>query len=151
MKERYFVGGIFITLGVLFLLSNFHILSLEKFWPIFVLGPGIGFILSFIGQKKNYGLLMPGTILTVIGILFFYCELTGWHSMEYLWPFFIIAPGIGFFAMYYFGERDKHLLIPASILSIIGFLFLALNNAENYTWPIILIIVGLWLLLFKNK
>jgi hypothetical protein len=150
MKERFYIGGVFISIGVIFLLANFHLISIRSFWPVFVLGPGLGFIIAFFAQKKNYGMLMPGSILTTIGILFFYCEIAGWHSMEYLWPFFIIAPGIGFFALYYFGEKDRHLLIPATILTSIGFIFLAVNNAETYTWPIILIIVGLWLLFNKK-
>jgi hypothetical protein len=124
--------------------------NIEKFWPIFVLGPGIGFIIAFLTERKNYGLLMPGTILTIIGILFFYCEWFGWNSMEYLWPFFIIAPGAGLFALYYYGEKDKHLLIPATILTTIGFIFIAVNNAETFIWPVILIVIGLWLLLFKK-
>jgi hypothetical protein len=150
MKERFYIGGIFIAAGILFLLANFGLFSLEHVWPIFVMAPGIIFFIAYLDNKQNYGFLMPASILTIIGLLFFYCEFAGWHRMETLWPFFIIAPGCGFFLMYYLGPKEKGLLIPASILTFIGFLNLAVNNPEGYIWPIILIVVGLWMLIFKK-
>ena len=151
MKERYYIGGVFISLGIIFLLANFHVLTIEKFWPVFILGPGVCFIIGFILNRKNYGLLMPGCTLSVIGIIFFCGSFFGWDNMQYLWPFFIIAPGTGLFALYYFGNKDKPLLIPATILTSIGCIFLAICNAENYALPIIFIVIGLWLLFIKNK
>jgi hypothetical protein len=150
MKEKFYIGGMFILAGVLFLLSNFQIVSFDHSWPSFVLLPGLLFFFTFFEERKNLGLLMPAAILTCYGLLFFYCDYFGWEQMDYLWPVFILAPGIGFFLMYYLGTREKKLLIPGSILVFIGLINIGLQDMGSFFWPIVLIGVGLFLLLFKK-
>jgi hypothetical protein len=69
-------------------------------WPVFVLGPGVALYIGFLRDRSSYGLLMPATVLTVVGLMFFYCIFEGWFMMRTIWPFFIIAPGLGFLLMY---------------------------------------------------
>ena len=123
---------------------------MEHLWAIFVLAPGLGFFLAFIYDRKNIGFLMPAAILTTYGFLFFYCDFFGWNYMEYLWPVFILGPGFGFFLMYYFGNRERGLLIPGSILVFIGLMNIGLRDMGSFFWPVALICVGLFLLLFKK-
>ncbi|RPH37952.1 hypothetical protein EHM92_01365 [bacterium] len=144
-------GIILIVLGVLFLIANFADVHLGSFWPIFVLGLGVAFIIMFFRDRNNYGVLMPGTILTVIGILFFACTFYGWDQMEYLWPFFIIAPGLGFLMIYLFGKQERGLLIPAGILTGLGLVFLLGVNDSEYLWPGMLILVGILFLIKWKK
>ncbi len=144
-------GIILIVLGVLFLIANFSDVHLDSLWPIFVLGPGVAFIVLFFRNRKDYGVLMPGTILTVIGILFFICTLTGWDQMQHLWPLFIMAPGLGFIMMYLFGKHERGFLIPAGILTGLGLIFLVDANESDYLWPIVLILIGLLFLLRWKK
>jgi hypothetical protein len=144
-------GIILIVLGVLFLIGNIADVRLDSLWPIFLLAPGVAFIVMFFRDRKNYGVLMPGTILTVLGLLFFACTLVGWQQMDYLWPLFIIAPGLGFLMLYLFGKREWGLLVPAGILIGLGLVFL-LDAAENeYLWPAVLILVGLLFLVKWKK
>ena len=150
MKEKYYIGGMFILAGILFLLSNFQLISFSYSWPSFVLLPGVLFFLAFFEERKSIGLLMPASILTCYGLLFFYCEMFGWEHLDLLWPVFIIAPGIGFFLMYYLGKKEKGLLIPGSILIFIGLINIGLQDMSSFFWPILLIGVGLFLLLFKK-
>jgi hypothetical protein len=102
-------------------------------------------------DRKNFGLFMPGSVLTVTGILFFICTFTGWGQMEELWPLFIMAPGIGFVMMYAFGKHERGLLIPAGILIGLGLIFLADSFHNEFLWPIVLILVGLLFLLRWKK
>lgn len=144
-------GIILIVLGVLFLIANFSDVHLETLWPIFVLTPGVAFIIMFFRDRKNYGILMPGTILTIIGLLFFACTFYGWDQMERLWPLFIMAPGIGFIMMYLFGKREGGLLIPAGILIGLGLIFLLDVNRSEHLWPLVLILAGLLILINWKK
>ncbi len=150
MKERYYIGGMFILAGILFLLSNFDVLHFSSSWPLFLLIPGLFFLISFFDERKNIGLLMPAAILISYGLLFLYCELLGWENMDYLWPVFIMAPGAGFYLMYYFGSKDKGLLVPGSILIFVGLACLGLSDMSTYFWPILLIGVGIFLLVLKK-
>lgn len=151
MNSRLISGLAVILVGILFLLSNFHILYIGFFWPVFVLFPGLACGYLFLRDRKSYGYLMPFSILTLTGIIFFICEFSRWRNMEFLWPFFLISPGCGFFLMYFFGEKEKALLIPGFILSFLGLIFLAKTDIDSYILPIIFIIVGLWFLIFKKK
>ena len=138
-------GLILIFLGVLFLLGNFGALRIdgEVFWT---------YILIFLGgifDRSKPGLLMPGTILLTIGLMFYYAARTDWYVMENIWPFFILAPAFGFYAMYLLGGRDRGLLVPAAILTVIGVVFLmqSADYGMRYVWPIALIVLGALLLL----
>ncbi len=144
-------GIMLIILGVLFLIANFANVHLDALWPVFVLGPGVAFIVMFFRDRNNYGVLMPGTILTVIGALFFACTVYGWDQMEHLWPLFIMAPGLGFVMMYLFGKHERGLLIPAGILTGLGLVFLLDANESEYLWPGVLILVGLLFLVRWKK
>ena len=149
-KKSLFPGIALIVLGIVFLLPNFTDLRARDLWPAFVLGPGIFFYVSYFADRSNYGLLMPATILTVIGVMFFYCIFEGWYMMRYIWPLFIVGPGLGFLLMHQFGKKEKGLLIPGGILTGVGVLFLIGSGASEYLLPVILIGVGI-LLLFQTR
>lgn len=146
-----FPGIILVVLGVFFLIANFSNYTLDSLWPVFVLGPGIAMLVTFFRDRKNYGILMPGTILTIIGLLFFACTFYGWDQMEHLWPFFMIAPGLGFIMMYLFGKHERGLLIPAGILTGLGLIFLFDANESQYLWPGLLILAGVLFLVRWKK
>ncbi len=144
-------GLILIALGILFLLPRFTDLRLGQLWPYIILGGGILFFLGFILNRSDFGLLMPGTILTVSGLLFIYCTVEGWWLMRDLWPLFIIAPGLGFVLMYLFGKREYGLLVPAGILLAVGSFFMVGKTSLDYLLAGVLIIVGIILLLKPRK
>jgi hypothetical protein len=139
-------GGFFIFIGIVLLIGNFTNLYMDELWPVFLIAGGAAFGVGYFLNRDNYGLLMPGTLLAVIGLLFLYCSLKGWHHMESLWPVFILAPACGFVAMYFGGIREKGLLIPAGILFVIGLLFLFISLDVGEFWPILLILIGVLLI-----
>ena len=150
-RKSLLQGIALIALGTLFLLSNFTELRARELWPLFVLSPGLYFFLVFLMDRTNYGVLMPATVLTVTGLLFFYCAFEGWYLMRMLWPLFIIGPGLGFLLMYILGKKEKGLLIPGAILSGIGGIFLLGFTESEYLWPVILIAIGVFLLLRSKR
>jgi predicted membrane protein len=150
MNKSVVTGIVLIIIGLIFLLPSFTNLTLRDLWPVLMLGPGILFFLGYIADRKNYGLLMPGAILTTYGLLFLYCSLTDWYMMRSLWPLYLIGPGIGFFLLYYFGKKETALLVPGSILTILGLIFLVRSTDYDYLWPVVIIAAGL-LLIFRSK
>lgn len=65
----------------------------------------------------------PRGILFTVGLV---CQLsTLFDSWQYLWPGFILAPAVGLFEFYWFGNRNKYLLIPINILTVLSLLFFA--------------------------
>ena len=151
MNKSIITGVALIVIGVIFLLPNFTDLTLRDLWPVLMLAPGVLFFLGFLADRKNYGLLMPGAILTTYGLLFFYCTIFGWYLMRDLWPFYLVGPGIGFFLMYQFGKKETGLLIPGSILTALGVIFLLLTTDYSYLWPATIIVAGIVLILRSRR
>jgi hypothetical protein len=149
MESRNIIPGLLlIVIGAVILLANLGIFSLVGLWPLAVIILGVFFFILWLKDREDYGLLMPAAILTIVGCLFFYCEQNGWHHMSNLWPVFMIAPGFGFILMYVFGDQEPGLLIPGTIMLVIGIFFLSINEWVGRWWPIILIMLGV-LLLFR--
>lgn len=146
-----------VMIGTVIFLNTIHIINLSwnLIWPIFILGFGIMLHLQFmIGSKKNSEILVPAGIFTTYGLLFYICILLGWHMMNFLWPLFIMGPAVGLLEMYLFGKHEKALLIPVSILSIIGFSFLTMNLTKygyNYILSLILIFCGTLIMIMNLK
>ena len=80
-KGVFIIGLLLILFGVIFLLANIEFIDLAKIWPLIPLLVGIGFLISFFQSKKDYGLLMPGSILTIVSLLLFYCNLSLDHKI----------------------------------------------------------------------
>ena len=151
-KKGNLVWGIFlIVIGSIFLLGNVSRVGMETIWPIFPLAVGLAFWVAFFYDRKNFGLLMPGSILLVVSLLFFYCNFIGWWHMETLWPIFILAPAVGFFAMYFGGAKDQGLLIPAGILSALGIIFLFVSSGLGDYWPVFLIVAGILIIVLQGR
>ena len=146
-------GLLLIVVGIIFLVANLGAfrLSGELIWTYLLIIIGAAFWLGFIFDRSRVGGLMPGSILLTLGILFHYTSTRGWDTLSYLWPFFILAPAFGFYAMFIFGNREKGLLIPAGILTVIALFFFLQGTSRNLrlVWPAIFIVLGV-LLLFQG-
>jgi hypothetical protein len=53
--------------------------------------------------------------------------------------------------MYYFGKKETGLLIPGSILTALGAIFLLLTTDYSYLWPATIIVVGIILILKSRR
>ena len=162
--KNYFWGIILIFIGVGAILNNifdFQFFTISRLWPIFVLFLGLSFEAGYFSRGREPGLLVPGGILTTIGILFFFETFTNWRFAEYTWPVYPLAVAIGLFQLYLFTGRKQGLLVPVFILtsvSVIAFAIMLLGNI--FYWintsliiPIVFIIIGIYMLiksLFKK-
>ena len=144
-------GLTLIVLGAVFLVFNLSSLSLRDLWPAFFLALGLYFVVLYVIDRQNYGVLMPASIFLVMGAMFQYCQVEGWWLMRELWPLFLIGPGLGFFLLYFFGKKESGLLIPAYILTGLGILFLLIESEGWYLWPLLLIAAGVILLVRRRK
>ncbi len=154
-RKNIIMGSIFVLLGLVFLAAQFYDFSWEELWPLFMLAAGAGFLVGYFANRRNYGLLMPATLMLLYGSLFQYCAMTGdWHQMEYLWPTFVLGPGLGLLMMYLGGRRESGLLIPSTILiGLSAIFFVVFGPFQEFAryWPILLILAGLGMLLRRRN
>jgi hypothetical protein len=151
-------GIVLICFGALLILSNLGIVPsfgqlVGTFWPMIIIFGALMFHVGYYSNKKNVGLLVPGGILLTVGIV---CQSAMlWNIWGFMWPGFILAPAVGLFELYIFGEREKGLLIPVGILSGLSLIFFTmsfhtLGSMARYIIPGILIFIGL-VVLAKDK
>ncbi len=161
LQSKKFWGLILLALGIYGILNNFfdfNFFSMSRLWPVFVLVPGLAFEWSYFSTRRAPGVLVPGGILTTLGLLFLFETNTLWFFSAYTWPVYILAPAIGLFQLYLYGGQHKALLIPVSILTIVAafsfsstlFGILFFTNG-SIIWPIALVLVGLFILFSKNN
>lgn len=152
---RYLVGLLLILIGGFSLITYiFHLNNelIHHLWFLCVLIPGLYFEMNYFQTRKNPGQLVPGGILTVIGLLFCFEILTRWDYSNYTWPIYLLAVAFGLFQLYLYDHQDKGLLIPITILCLISFLFyLQLFISSSLLLAIFLIIIGLYILLRKIR
>lgn len=160
-NKNYFWGFFFIIIGILLFISrlfNIQLFHTEKLWPIFVLIPGLCFNILYFSTRKYPGVLVPGGILTTIGLLFFFETLTNWHFAEYTWPIYPLSVAIGLLQLYIFGTRKRELLIPIGILSLVAAIaFACMIYGNIFRWinsslvvPAILVLIGVALIFGKE-
>ncbi|MCE5258427.1 MAG: hypothetical protein LLG44_05115 [Chloroflexi bacterium] len=95
-------------------------------------------------SKVDAGRIVIGIVLIMIGILAVIGQFFSVPVWRYLWPGFIILPGMGMFVgMLAGGKKTGGLAIPATILTILG-LVLFCQNLFNvwWTWSFIWALVG---------
>lgn len=105
-------------------------------------------------QRYNQGPLLPGIILIIIGISYLLSELHIVRS-NMIWPMFILAPGLGFLALYISSNNKRAssgLIIPGIVTTLIGLFFFYLIFAGwdkmEFLWPIFPFIVGISFFLY---
>ena len=159
-RRSFFWGLVLIFIGLILL---FHKLGICYFdprviWPqILILIGGLLF-LSGLFNKDRKG-IFPGTFMIIIG-LFFYMrehEFFPFYQIIEIWPIFVLAAGVSFFIIYLFKPREIGHLIPAFILTFIGFIFFtnSLGYIHWYQWiniwrlflPLCLIFTGIIIIL----
>lgn len=128
--NRSITGIILILLGAGLYLNHGNPVGVGRifghFWPsLFVIPLGLFFhwLYFSLTAPRGTGLLIPGGIVFTAGIV---CQVgmlfDNWGS---IWPGFILAVAIGLFEFYWFGRRNKYMLIPISILTVVALLFFA--------------------------
>ena len=146
MDRRVVPGLVLIALGVLFLL--FQQVGVGGEAVVAVIGL---VLLAGYAYTRNYGFLIPGGIMTGLGMgIILAARSPGGGSAV------LLGLGLGFLSIYVIA-RWRHMpagwwpLIPGGVITVIGLLVAAgesgLLAAAGRWWPVVLILVGVYLLL----
>jgi hypothetical protein len=160
-------GSLLILFGLLALFGqifrNFNFWN--TFWPFFIIGFGLLFFIGmFAGGRSVSGLAIPGAIITTIGLMLFYQNLTNhWESWSYGWTVILMAVGLGIFIMGAWGQSASqrsaglNLMRLGLILFIIFGAFFELIftsgmpfGLRSIIFPAALILLGLYLILTRS-
>lgn len=151
MERRVLTGVILIVIGVVFLVAQRYQVGGEAV----VAAIGVAFLAAF-AYTRNYGYLVPGGIMTGLGLGILYQAQrrdTGWAV--------VLGLGLGFIVVYLVdvltgGRRAGRWwpLVPGGILLAIGLLQASgepgLIGTLARWWPLLLIAIGVVLLLRRR-
>ena len=123
-------------------------------WPFTVIGVGV--LLLLLGLiLGSPGLAVPAAIVSGIGGILYYQELTGnWESWSYMWTLIPGFVGVGVVLQGLLGEDTRrnlrhglNLMVVSAVLFLVFSAFLGgWNLLGNFGPAILLILLGLWVL-----
>jgi hypothetical protein len=170
LTQRYNTGGlvggsILIGLGLLFLLGQFfNFVAWQYLWPFIVIGiGGLFFVGMLAGGKSTAGLAIPGSIISVVGLMLLYQTISGhWATWSYAWTVIIMAVGLGIMIMG-FWSGNTHQRQAGMRVAWIGFVLFVIFGAffeivlsgfggglRQVVFPVALILIGLYLVIRRT-
>jgi hypothetical protein len=155
------VGALLIAVGLMALADQFwQLWDWGFFWPFPIIVFGALFFLGMIaGGKQAAALAIPGSIISGIGLVLLFQNLTGhWESMSYFWALIIVFVGVGIYIMgWYGGDANQKrsgwgvMKVGFILFVIFGTLFeLLLFSSSNLVFPVLLILLGIYLVLSRT-
>ena len=156
------VGGILLIAFGLLALANqfFRGFNWGLLWPFMVIGVGILFYAAmFAGGKQAAGLAIPGTIVSGVGLVLLFQNITRhWESASYFWTLIILFVGVGIYIMGVYSNDAGQKKSGASVMKVGLILFiifgsffeLVFSSFGNLTFPILLILLGTYLVLSRS-
>lgn len=87
------LGALLILAGLLYLVSRFAPFDVGQYgWPLFVIAPGVALIAFGVAVRSAAGLVVPGSIVTVVGLILAVQNMFGlWAAWSYAWA--LVFPG----------------------------------------------------------
>lgn len=154
-------GTILIVFGLMALAGQFlRFLDWGFLWPFIVIGFGALFFLAmFAGGRQSAGFAIPGSIVGGIGLVLLFENITGrWEAMSYFWTLILLFVGIGIYIMGWYGEDVNQkrsgwgvMKVGFVLFVIFGSFFeLLFSSFNNLIFPILLIILGVYLILSRS-
>jgi hypothetical protein len=113
----------------------------------------------FAGGKQAAAFAIPGSIISGIGLILLFQNITGrWESMSYFWALIILFVGLGIYLMGWYGgdENQKRsglgVMKVGFILFIIfgAFFEMIFSSFGNLIFPVLLILLGMYLVLSRS-
>jgi hypothetical protein len=154
-------GALMIMVGLLVLAGQlFRQVNWGFLWPFIVIGFGVLFFVAmFAGGKQTSGFAVPGGIITGIGLVLLFQNITGrWESMSYFWTLIVTFVGVGVYIMGWYGGDENQrksgmdvMKVGLILFIIFGTFFEAIfSSFNNLLFPILLIGLGGYLILSRT-
>lgn len=162
MDARRRAGLVLVLVGVVFLFAR---LGEVPAWPLVVIVPGLVLLgFALFGPARHAGLAVPGSIVTMVGLILGLQEATGtYQTWSYAWGLVLAAVGIGTFLQASIetrpaSQREGLRLAGVGLALFAGFgVFFeafvfgnAFRGIGGWLVPVALIAAGAWMLLRRS-
>lgn len=162
------LGALLIALGIVFFAAQVLGFDIGRFgWPLIIVGAGaLLLLMGLTGFDPSRGLIIPGTIVTTVGLILLYQNtFRHWESWAYVWALIPASVGLGTALRAAFLGQSRHVRRGLSmtafflVLFALGFSFfegvLGMSGRDfgpvaQYAFPLLLILVGVWMLVSRT-
>ncbi len=99
------LGAILVVVGLILFAGQAVDIGIGDLgWPSWIIGAGVALLLVGLLLVKEQGIVVGGTVATVVGLVLLYQEATDhWESWAYAWA--LVGPAAGGFGMMLWGVR----------------------------------------------
>jgi hypothetical protein len=118
---QIYLGFVLVVTGGLYLADQLlSVVIMAYFWPLIIVLFGVTFFVGMLAaRRKGAGLAIPGTVVTVIGLLLFIQNILNlWVTWAYAWTLLISATGLGILIMNIYLKRDSLRRIGGMIMGL---------------------------------
>lgn len=154
-------GTVLIVFGLMALAGQFfRFINWGFLWPFIVIGFGaLFFVAMFAGGRQAAAFAIPGSIVGGIGLVLLFQNITDrWESMSYFWTLIILFVGLGIYIMGRYGGDERQLQSGLRVMKVGFILFiifgaffeLIFSSFSNMLFPILLILLGAYLVLSRS-
>ena len=154
-------GTLLIVFGLMALAGQmFRAVDWGFLWPFAIIGFGaLFFVAMFAGGKGTAAFAIPGSIVSGIGLVLLFQNITRhWESMSYFWTLIILFVGVGIYIMGLYGgdENQKRsglrlIKVGAVMFVIFGAFFeMIFSSFSNVIFPLLLIVLGAYLVVSRS-
>jgi apolipoprotein N-acyltransferase len=154
-------GTLLIVFGLMALAGQFfRTVDWDFLWPFAIIGFGaLFFVAMFAGGKGTAAFAIPGSIVSGIGLVLLFQNLTQhWESMSYFWTLIILFVGVGIYLMGWYGENiqqkesGKRVIKAGVIMFVIfgAFFEMIFSSFSNVIFPVLLILLGAYLIVSRS-
>jgi len=149
-KKHLLVGISFLIVSIFVLYFSISYIkgNFKDLWPAILLFFGtILYVIYFSTRKKKNRLfiIFLATFIAISSIPLFILTFTSSDNINLLWPAFVLALGLGTLSVYFYGKKQKFLLITSSIIiiaPILVWIFYSIQSKFGLIIGVILFIVG---------
>ena len=118
----------------------------DEIIPLFVLSAiAIPFLVVFLLDRKQWWALIPAYVLFVVAVMVTLIE-SGFLADLLIPAYILFAIAAAFFVVFAFNPKQWWALIPTGILVVVGLSFLIVEAAAGVIVPVLLFIVGIWII-----
>ena len=159
-------GGILIGLGLLALLGQLvGATSVWDFlWPFIIIAfGGLFFVAMLAGGKQAGGYAIPGTIISGVGLILLFQNLTDrWETWSYGWTVILILVGLGIFISGVWSGNERQREAGKRVMKIGVILFIIFGaffeiffssilppGIQQIVFPALLILLGVYLIISR--
>ncbi len=150
-RSRLITALVLIVVGIVLIIGQ-----LTEMWQVVLLVLGVGFLVAYF-VTRNYGFLVPGGILTGIGVGILLETVVSSPSEDFEAALFLVPFGLGFILIWildtiYTRASNWWPLIPGGIMIAVGLAVgtggpaIDLLKFAGTWWPAILVLIGAWFL-----